>query len=340
MEPKATINDIANHAEVSPSLVSMVINNYPHVSLDKIKRVNKAMKELNYKPAPPGRRQGQRSRSSKKRLTNRVAVFVFGGTVNMFATEIYMKTLNGIETSLRKNGKLLQIHFFADEKELKTNFLTSKVDGIILFNGGQIADVKCIQLLRQYPCVQVMGMEFRDDLWWDHVSYDDRRIGELGAEYLMGLGCSSFAVIDTDQPISRCTSCERKIKQAGKSVTKLRLIRFPDNDWAVPIDELTTLSPFPEGIFCSGDQVTADLYMRLNQKGYTPGKDCQVIGCDNTTNILNYLNPRPASIDIHPELVGEKAVDQLLWRINNPIPGKVKIALEPELVLPENNQRN
>ena len=108
MNGKVTINDVAKRAKVSSALVSMVINNYPNVSLRSVKGINQAMKELGYQPPPAGRRQGRSSRPRKKRTTNRVAFFVFNNSVGVFTTEIYLKALLGVETALRKFGKQAQ----------------------------------------------------------------------------------------------------------------------------------------------------------------------------------------------------------------------------------------
>lgn len=75
----------------------------------------------------------------------------------------------------------------------------------------------------------------------------------------------------------------------------------------------------------------------MKMKGYEPGRDFSAAGCDNNSIIINALNPKPETVDIHPGLVGQKAVEHLLWRMENPDPGKIRIALEPELVVPEDN---
>ncbi|MCF7974969.1 MAG: hypothetical protein K9N55_14220, partial [Phycisphaerae bacterium] len=52
--------------------------------------------------------------------------------------------------------------------------------------------------------------------------------------------------------------------------------------------------------------------------GIQPGRDLEIISCNNETSLLAGLAPRPISIDIQPETIGKKAVEQLRWRILHP----------------------
>ena len=56
MVKKATLRDIAQHADVAVSTVSQVLNNKPNVSSETRQRVLEAAAELGYQPrtvAPP-----------------------------------------------------------------------------------------------------------------------------------------------------------------------------------------------------------------------------------------------------------------------------------------------
>jgi DNA-binding LacI/PurR family transcriptional regulator len=46
---------------------------------------------------------------------------------------------------------------------------------------------------------------------------------------------------------------------------------------------------------------------------------------------LDCLHPRPASVDIHAEAIGRRAVDQLYWRLDHPREPRQIVQLEPEL---------
>ena len=53
----------------------------------------------------------------------------------------------------------------------------------------------------------------------------------------------------------------------------------------------------------------------------------------NETPYLANLHPRPATIDLGPEVTGRRAVEQLLWRIRHGTESRrVQVIVEPVLV--------
>jgi DNA-binding LacI/PurR family transcriptional regulator len=64
-----------------------------------------------------------------------------------------------------------------------------------------------------------------------------------------------------------------------------------------------------------------------------PGRDIDVISCNNEMSYLVGLDPRPATIDIGAETIGRRSVEQLLRRIKHPEElRQVQIAVTPMLV--------
>jgi LacI family transcriptional regulator len=57
-----------------------------------------------------------------------------------------------------------------------------------------------------------------------------------------------------------------------------------------------------------------------------------LIGCNNDEPFLTQMHPRPATIDIALEKVGQRAVEQLLRRIANPMEPVARLILEPHLI--------
>ena len=47
-------------------------------------------------------------------------------------------------------------------------------------------------------------------------------------------------------------------------------------------------------------------------------RDVELMSCNNERSILAGLDPSPLSIDICPEEIGHRAVEQLRWRVGNP----------------------
>ena len=92
----------------------------------------------------------------------------------------------------------------------------------------------------------------------------------------------------------------------------------------------------PAGMFVASDDLMVAIYHRLRQEGFEPGRDVVLIGCNKDVPYLEQLHPRPATIDIRLDLVGERAVDQLLWRMSHPSDeGQTDVLIKPVIVLAE-----
>jgi LacI family transcriptional regulator len=101
------------------------------------------------------------------------------------------------------------------------------------------------------------------------------------------------------------------------------------------LDALLALNPRPTAVFTEADMVAQALYSAMHMRGLTPGKDLTVVSCNNEEPILATLSPIPASLDIHSSQIGKQAVEQLLWRIDNPDETPRTIRIPPSLVLGE-----
>jgi len=226
---------------------------------------------------------------------------------------------------------------------------TQKVDGAVLF--GATKDREIRKQLSHLPCVQTMGVVQRR-LPWDHVTYDNETIGELAAKYLLDRGHRHLAMLATDgsaeaRPGSdlkagRCGSFRSHVEAAGRTLLLTwdePLLRVtPTHQEPVRdtleriIDQLLAARPRPTGLFCPSDLLTAGIYPLLLARGIAPGSDLEIVSCNNEVLLLQNLHPRPATVDIHANEVGRRAVEQLLWRLDHPKEPRSTITLAPELV--------
>jgi DNA-binding LacI/PurR family transcriptional regulator len=120
---------------------------------------------------------------------------------------------------------------------------------------------------------------------------------------------------------------------------KLAIQTMPDMNFASQslIDSLTDrllheVTPKPNGIFVTSDVIVPTIYRALERNGVRPGKDIEIVSCNNEKSYLLPLHPMPAEIDIQADLIGQEAVERLLWRIDHPRATRVSLVLEPRLV--------
>ena len=92
------------------------------------------------------------------------------------------------------------------------------------------------------------------------------------------------------------------------------------------------IEPRPTGLFVPRDSLTVMVYHELRAQGVEPGRDVEVISCNNES-VIGGLDPRPATLDLRAEVIGRQAVEQLILRIQKPHdPVSVVSAVEPRLV--------
>jgi len=97
------------------------------------------------------------------------------------------------------------------------------------------------------------------------------------------------------------------------------------------IDKLASRSPRPTGLFSATDRLTLKLYPMLESRGLFPGRDINVVSCDNQEAMLSFLRPRPASVDLRPDTIGQLAVARLIHRLQFPEEAALQIQVPPAL---------
>jgi len=359
-----TIQDVANHTNLSTATVSKVVNRRPDVGADTVAMVEEAIAALNYQPRRPGRPSGRRGKAANVRRSNRIALLVPGIPRSQINSPVYMDVLHGVEAAVRAADKSFVLSHLEPGRPCPKPLFSQKVDGVILF--GPVSDKRLVSRLRSVPCVQVMGRIEREG-GWDQVSYDNSRLGEIAAAYLLERGHRRVAFLSSNDKaphlVERGTVFGEAVRAAGGMCTELidnsllvdtgsiqqvnreclsqlidRLFEDQSSGHGQPPDgkDIPSLPSgntcSPTAVFLVADILAPAVHGELQRRGVVPEHDIDIISCNNERMILSHLHPRPAIIDIHAERVGQKAVEQLLWRMEHPGAPRATIALEPTLV--------
>jgi LacI family transcriptional regulator len=340
----ATIKEVATEAGVSVATVSNVLNNKSNVSPATGLAVRDAIAKLGYTPRPPERRPGPRPGKRKVPTTYRIALLAVGIPRVLLNAPVYVALLHGVEAALRERGLTMVLHHAPDMDSLPSNIRQKKIDGLVLFLSNAGAQIDKAGLLRTIPCVRVMGDTLVQP-WHDQVSYRNDLIGVLAAHYLLARGHLQTAVlghVESGLWQTRVRAFSDTIKAAGGRVLTLEdnKLESVSNDTLVIdqqrllvlLDRLLACQPRPTGLFLLADVFAPPTYFQLLRKNIHPGKDIEIISCNNEQRLLNGLTPQPATIDIHAEEIGKKAVEHLLWRIEHPGTDLMTILLSPKIV--------
>lgn len=343
-----SIVEVAKAAGTSHATVSRVINKRGGVSPKTTAAVLEAMDRLGYQPAPVRRGPKPRPTSSNQKESATVGLLWFGTDAAFARAPVATLVLHGVERAIGEAGSnLLVSQIDRNAPKLPSWIDSGQVNGLLLH--GQPPPEPIASLLSRLPSVWLLSARESTGYWGDRVAPDNHAIGAIAARYLLDQGHRRLAYLFLDP--THCGFEQRReafvgiAEQRDAQVTIVSprdvsgKIHSEPRFTAARIDEaLTTLFDSPErptGLFVPSDRLVAVVYGRLRAMGLEPQRDVQIISCDNEWS-LDALVPRPATIDLRPELIGRTAVDQLMLRLKEPNPHvRSTLTVQPYLVPPD-----
>ncbi len=318
-----TIYDIARHLDLSPATVSRAINNDVKISNATIMKVRSAMQTLGYEPKPVHQRQGRRSNGRAHKLSCPNIVFLHNRTYTTW-TDVFPAM-----------GEFLtRMDYTFENRYYSPNLSLDNADGIIL--DFTVTDKHLLKLLRKKITVQMFGNPGQSDILWDQITYDNSRVGVIAAKYLLEQGHEIMAAFYPSNKVAR-TRAEAFIKTVRDANKRVKTYEHPGLEIDVEllgeqVMQIDSLIAKPTGLFAFNDITAVSLYNCLLKSIWGQGREVEIIACDNNHEILSAVHPRPASIEIHPRQIAKRAIEQLVWRMNNPFDQPITIIVEPELI--------
>jgi LacI family transcriptional regulator len=344
-----SIVDVAKRAGVSVATVSRVINQFPGVSPRTAKQVKAAMKELLYVPSPirPGPKPGSRRTPRTKIGLGAIVVLTVGQPSRDWLTLPVMASIfAGITAAAVERGLKLMVDEMSDPQKVSELISRKQVDGAIVFWSSHVGAGN-FEHLRGHgvPLVRLMGA-IDGPAEVDHVTTDNMAVGRLAHQHLSSAGCKDVAFITEfpSWPLMRLRgqSFANSARDAGHRVSSYVVgsngsaeVYGPRAYMANSLEELVarlaSRPQRPTGIFSATDRLTLKLYPLLESRGLFPGKDVIVVSCDNQEAMLSLLRPRPASVDLRPDTIGQLAVARLIHRLQFPQEAALQIQVPPAL---------
>ncbi len=308
---RVTRQDVADYAGVTPTIVSYVINNNRYVEAGKRERVQKALKELGYRP-------NTMARVLKGKRSNHILFLV-----DDLRSEHFGKIMKHMNLWTSKNNYFISICESQNNSSFIREICEHYFDGIVIASGNlyqeyiqQIIDTHIPAILlgmRSYSalngryalidsglyegarlCCRTLIEEgrrrllFLDTLYDNHGSYqslDDVRL----QGFLDSLRDAGLYHQDYYRIINGCKTKE-DICRATESI----------------LDEGFRI----DGIFGRTDYVAIQAMYKLMERGYSIPNDCSVIGVNNA-RISRYISPNLSSLDINQEAIGDAIISML-----------------------------
>ena len=322
---RPTMEDVAERANVSRALVSLVMNNSPQVSDEKRRSVLRAARELGYRPNLIARNLAQQR------------THTIGVLVDDLRNPFFGEVVDGIEAEAAEHGlRVLILNGHRDaQRELGAveTFLQLRVEGMALV-GARLGTDDLAQMGTAAPCVMVASGTVHPGI--DTVGTDDRRGAELAVEHLAALGHTRIVHLDGGANVSaaeRRSGYKSGMHTAGiGDLVDVRPAGDDEADALAVIDALLAEDDPPTAIFAFNDLLAAGALNRLDDAGMAVPGDVSLVGFDNTfISALRHLSLTTVN---QPTLaMGRLAVGTLLQRLSDGSGEPIRHTLQPELIV-------
>jgi LacI family transcriptional regulator len=305
-----TMMEVAQHARVSQTTVSFVLNNAetPNIPDETRQRVLQAVAELGYRPNALA--QGLRMKRSG----------FFGFVTDVIAITPYAgKIVEGAQDAAWENGKILMLVNTKADPEIETTaidtLLMRRVEGII-YATMYHHPVAPPAALREIPTVlldcfvedrqipSVVPDEFKGGL--DATRYllekGYRRIGYINDIHITPASVGRLegyraALASFNVPFDPDLVCSDVSKQDGGYRGAQRLLQLKDR---------------PRALFCFNDRMAMGAYDAIRKMNYKIPEDVAVFGFDNQELIAAHLYPPLTTMELPHYQMGAWAVQKLV----------------------------
>ncbi|MGG4664863.1 ribose operon transcriptional repressor RbsR [Providencia vermicola] len=324
----ATMKDVARLAGVSTSTVSHVINQNRYVSESITLRVKNAIEELNYAPSAL-------ARSLKMNRTNTIGMLLTTSN-NPF----YAEVVRGVERSCYERGySLVLCNTEGDLQRMNHSLetlLQKRVDGLLIMCTEVQGPSK--EVLARYPAVPTVMMDWSPFESGGDVIQDNSFLGgEMATRYLINAGFTRIACIagpqDKSPARARHQGFIQAMNDAGIKINEDYLI-FSDFEFAGGFESMNALLELPippQAIFAGNDAMAVGAYQAIFQKGMKVPDDISIVGYDDI-DLSSYMIPPLTTIHQPKDELGQQAVNQLIYRMDNPEAETSVLVLTPELI--------
>ena len=323
---RAGLHDVAKLAGVSHTTVSRVLNDQQYVSEKTKARVEKAMRELDYRP-------NLHARSLVTRSSATIGVLIISDS-NLVGS---LKILSEISVEATKANFLTSITSFdrsADEslKEAMFRLLDQGLAGMVVISARKEGLDELVEMANGIPLVFCKA---GPDRYGYRIKLENETAAYRATHQLLSLGHKKIAhfsgpkgLIDSDD---RRRGFEKAMKEAG-----LKPEMIYEGDWSADSGyklgkDLISSGKSFTAVFAGNDKMALGLIHALNQKSLEVPRDVSIIGFDDLEESKHF---RPALTTVRQDFTefGSRAIAMLQAQIAGEKEPRFE-AMNPELVI-------
>lgn len=298
----ATIRDVATLAGVSTATVSRVINHSAYVEPVTVARVEKALRELDY-------RRNQSAQAIATRSGN-----MLGLLTGNLADPVFARLARGVEDVARQQGYRLMVCSGGHEAEQEKSgieFLINQGCESIVAHATRLTDAQLLRYCATTPAMVVVNrcLSQATDrcIWLDNVD-----AAKKATRYLLEMGHRRIAFVTTSLPIAdradRLKGYQDALREYGitQEASWVISVPFDEAGGEMAADLLPGKTPGVTAAFTFNDVMAAGIINALQHKGVTVPASLSLVGFDDVI-LAKYLSPALTTIHYPVERMAREA---------------------------------
>lgn len=334
MNKKVSLKDVAKHVGVSTALVSYVINNKEkeaRVGAEMVKKIKKAVKELNYQP-------NLIAKSLKSGRTSTIGLIVADISNPFFSTIARI-----IEDEARQLGYVV-IFGSSDESDEKSQtlievLLNRQVDAFIIAPARN-TEKQIVQLQKRNIPVVLIDRYF-PKIQADSVHINNAQAAFDAVDYLVKKGRKRVAMISYDTTLAHIEERKAGYRQALKAngirynSAFVKNIAFQnlEKDIAVAVEALLKTTPAIDAFFFATNTLAVESLKIINGHNVKIPDDVAIVSFDES-EVFDFFYAPLSYVRQPLEEIGKQAITLVSERLHKPsAAGHKTIVLDAKLVI-------
>ena len=329
-----TIKDIAEQLGVSPATVSLALNGRHGVNEETRLSVLNLANELGYKG------------TTIKKITQHQGIINFliyrkSGRI-LTNTQFFTHLIEAVEKAARANRCQLTITYCDGQDNLQTSIAEAAAGqsiGILMLGTEMEQNDLTFVEKSSLPIVILDNELVASSL--DMISIHNLDGVWRAVEYLSTQGFHNIGYLRSSVPITnfamRYMGYTYALHHFGGELDTAKVYKLSPTIEDAQKDMQSLLEQgikVPRALLADNDLIALGAMRALQEKGLRIPEDVAIIGFDNIP-LAEYTRPSLCSIEVSCEDLGCRAVETLLWRIQNPTATPQNIATGTKLVIRE-----
>lgn len=310
---RVTRADVAKMAGVSETVVSYVINNNRYVAMDKRKRVEEAVRALNYRP-------NNIARALKGKQSNQI-LFIADHITN----EYFASIVSEMDKYAYNSGYLISLCANRNTEEFVSQVISRQYDGIIVSSASFPAEY--VEQFTQAGIPVVVFRRLRHQKTIEQVAYLGTGLytgARSAVSHLIEKGCQNIVYIDRISARGHISPPDDM--RFGGFVDEMEANGFlvgPENiicgcrsreELEEDVKRRLRTGSQVDGIFGRNDMIACIAMTAASQIGFKVPEEIKVIGFDDSS-ISRFCSPKLSTVSLRKAEIAKTAIDMLTQMI-------------------------